>query len=230
MKIYGLQKMTLLDFPGKVACTVFLGLCDFRCPFCHNFELVDGSAPVLYEEEEFFDYIAKRRGLLDGVAITGGEPCIHKDLPDFMARIKDMGFLVKLDTNGNHPAVLKEVLDRGLADYVAMDIKNSPDKYAMTAGLDHFDMTKVKESISLLINSDIDYEFRTTVVNELHQKEDFTEIGELIKGAKKYFLQNFTDRDTVPFGGFNPASKQDLEAFAWEAGKFVESVEIRGMD
>ena len=222
--------MTLLDFPGKVACTVFLGYCDFRCPFCHNFELVDGTAPVLYEEDEFFDYISKRRGLLDGVAITGGEPCIHKDLPQFIKKIKDLGFLVKLDTNGNHPAVLKEVLDKGLADYVAMDIKNSPDKYAMTAGLDQFGLTNVKESIALLMNSGIDYEFRTTVVKELHSKEDFTEIGQLIQGAKKYFLQNFTDRDTVPFGGFNPASKEEITEFAWEAGRFVDHVEIRGID
>ncbi|MBQ7703650.1 MAG: anaerobic ribonucleoside-triphosphate reductase activating protein, partial [Firmicutes bacterium] len=136
----------------------------------------------------------------------------------------------KLDTNGNHPAVLKEVLDRGLVDYVAMDIKNSPEKYAMTAGLDHFDLTKVRESISLLIGSDIDYEFRTTVVRELHSKEDFIEIGKLIQGAKKYFLQNFTDRDTVPFGGFSPAAKEEIADFAWEAGRFVDSVEIRGVD
>ncbi|MCR5182512.1 MAG: anaerobic ribonucleoside-triphosphate reductase activating protein [Clostridia bacterium] len=230
MKIYGLQKMTLLDFPGKVACTVFLGLCDFRCPFCHNFELVDGTAPVLYTEEEFFEYISKRRGLLDGVAITGGEPCVHRDLPEFISKIRDLGFQVKLDTNGNHPAILKEVLDRGLVDYVAMDIKNSPEKYAMTAGLDHLDLGNIKESISLIMGSGIGYEFRTTVVNELHSKEDFTEIGQLIKGARKYVLQNFTDRDTVPFGGFNPASKQDLEDFAWEAGRFVESAEIRGVD
>ena len=230
MNIHGLQKLTLLDYPGKVACTVFLGYCDFRCPFCHNFELVDGTAPVLCEEDEFFDYISKRRGLLDGVAITGGEPCIHKDLPEFIKKIKDLGFPVKLDTNGNHPAVLKELLDKGLVDYVAMDIKNSPEKYAMTAGLDSFDLTNVKESIALLIGSDIDYEFRTTVVKELHSKEDFTEIGKLIQGAKKYFLQNFTDRDTVPFGGFSPASKEEIAEFAWEAGRFVESVEIRGVD
>ena len=222
--------MTLLDFPGHVACTVFLGLCDFRCPFCHNFELVDGTAPVLYEEDEFFDFLSKRHGLLDGVAITGGEPCIHKDLPEFIKKIRDLGFLVKLDTNGNHPAVLKELLDRGLVDYVAMDIKNSPGKYAMTAGLASSDLSKVKESISLLINSSIDYEFRTTVVSEFHQKEDFTEIGKLIQGAKNYYLQNFTDRDTVPFGGLNPASKESLEDFAWEAGRFVDHVEIRGVD
>ncbi len=230
MKIYGLQKMTLLDFPGKVACTVFLGLCDFRCPFCHNFELVDGTAPVLYSEEEFFSYVSKRKGLLDGVAITGGEPCIHKDLPEFMKKIKDMGFLVKLDTNGNHPDVLKEILDRELADYVAMDIKNSPEKYAMTAGLEGLDLANIKKSVSLIMSSGIDYEFRTTVVNELHSGEDFAGIGHLIQGARKYVLQNFTDRDTVPFDGLSPASGEDLEAFAWEAGRFVESVEIRGVD
>ena len=157
-------------------------------------------------------------------------PCRRIKSPQFIKKIKDLGFLVKLDTNGNHPAVLKEVLDKGLVDYVAMDIKNSPGKYAMTAGLDQFGLTNVKESIALLMNSGIDYEFRTTVVKELHSKEDFTEIGQLIQGAKKYFLQNFTDRDTVPFGGFNPASKEEITEFAWEAGRFVDHVEIRGID
>ena len=130
MKIHGLQKMTLLDFPGRVACTVFTGMCDFRCPFCHNYELVDGSAPAVMEEEELFSFLKKRQGLLDGVAVTGGEPCLHRDLPDFLSRIRDLDFAVKLDTNGNHPEILRQVLERDLADYVAMDIKNRPGKYA----------------------------------------------------------------------------------------------------
>ena len=128
MKIHGLQKMTLLDYPGHVACTVFLGQCDFRCPYCHNFELVDGTAPAVMDEEELFAFLSKRKGLLDGVAVTGGEPCVHRDLPELLRRIREMGFLTKLDTNGNHPGVLKEILDAGLADYVAMDIKHSPGK------------------------------------------------------------------------------------------------------
>ena len=129
MKIHGLQKMTLLDFPGRVACTVFLGGCDFRCPFCHNFELADGSASPVMDEEELLQFLRKRQGLLDGVAFTGGEPCLHKDLPALMRRIRELGFAVKLDTNGYHPALLREILDEGLIDYAAMDIKNTPEKY-----------------------------------------------------------------------------------------------------
>ena len=184
MKIHGLQKMTLLDFPGRVACTVFTGMCDFRCPFCHNYELVDGSAPAVMEEEELFSCLKKRQGLLDGVAVTGGEPCLHRDLPDFLSRIRDLGFAVKLDTNGNHPEILRQVLERDLADYVAMDIKNSPKKYALTAGLKSLDLSGIRESISLLMESGKDYEFRTTVVRELHESEDFEEIGSLIRGAR----------------------------------------------
>ena len=136
MKIHGLQKMTLLDFPGRVACTVFLGGCDLRCPYCHNYELATGKVPPVMDEEELFAFLAKRKGLLDGVAITGGEPCLHRDLPDFIAHIRELGYPVKLDTNGTHPAVLREILERGLVDYVAMDIKNCPEKYALTAGRD----------------------------------------------------------------------------------------------
>ncbi len=230
MKIHGLQKMTLLDFPGRVACTVFTGMCDFRCPFCHNYELVDGSAPAFMEEEELLAFLKKRQGLLDGVAVTGGEPCIHKDLPEFLLRIKDLGFAVKLDTNGNHPGILRQVLDRKLADYVAMDIKNRPEKYAVTIGLKSFDMAGVRESISLLMEGGADYEFRTTVVREFHEAEDFEEIGSMIRGAKAYYLQCFTDRDTVPFGGLHAPSRQELETFAAIASKYVEKAFVRGMD
>jgi len=230
MKIHGLQKMTLLDFPGRVACTVFTGMCDFRCPFCHNYELVDGSAPALMEEEELLAFLKKRQGLLDGVAVTGGEPCIHKDLPEFLLRIKDLGFAVKLDTNGNHPGILRQVLDRKLADYVAMDIKNRPEKYAVTIGLKSFDMAGVRESISLLMEGGADYEFRTTVVREFHEAEDFEEIGSMIRGAKAYYLQCFTDRDTVPFGGLHAPSRQELETFAAIASKYVEKAFVRGVD
>ena len=230
MKIHGLQKMTLLDFPGRVACTVFTGMCDFRCPFCHNYELVDGSAPALMEEEELLAFLKKRQGLLDGVAVTGGEPCIHKDLPEFLLRIKDLGFAVKLDTNGNHPGILRQVLDRKLADYVAMDIKNRPEKYAVTIGLKSFDMAGVRESISLLMEGGADYEFRTTVVREFHEAEDFEEIGSMIRGAKAYYLQCFMDRDTVPFGGLHAPSRQELETFAAIASKYVEKAFVRGVD
>ena len=230
MKIHGLQKMTLLDFPGHVACTVFLGGCDFRCPFCHNFELADGTANPVMEEEELLSFLEKRKGLLDGVAFTGGEPLLHKDLPELMRKIRDMGFSVKLDTNGNHPKLLKEILNEGLVDYVAMDIKNSPEKYAKTAGVDTIDLSLIKESISLLMNSKIDYEFRTTVVREFHEKDDFRKMGEMIRGAKQYFLQAFTDRDTVPFEGLSAPEKEEMEAFLNVSVEYVQKAALRGVD
>lgn len=239
MKIHGLQKMTLLDFPEHVACTVFLGGCDLRCPYCHNYELATGMVPPVMEEEELFDFLGKRKGLLDGVAITGGEPCLHRDLPDFIARIRALGFAVKLDTNGTHPDVLREVLEKGLVDYVAMDVKNSPAKYAITAGLAEEETDEnrepafvgaVRESIQILMASGTDYEFRTTVVEELHREEDFEKIGALIKGAKRYFLQCFTDRDTVPYAGLSAPSKAKLEACAAIVRRYVDDVSIRGVE
>ena len=240
MKIHGLQKMTLLDFPGRVACTVFLGGCDLRCPYCHNYELATGQVPPVMEEEELFSFLSKRKGLLDGVAITGGEPCLHRDLSDFIALIRELGFAVKLDTNGTHPAVLREVLERGLVDYVAMDIKNSPEKYAVTAGLEGPDFKKlnlpplnqapIRESVELLKNSGIEYEFRTTVVDELHEVPDCEEIGKWIEGARHYYLQCFTDRDTVPFEGLSAPSKEKLEACADVVRKYVKDVQIRGVE
>ena len=222
--------MTLLDFPGRVACTVFLGGCDFRCPFCHNFELADGSASPVMDEEELLQFLRKRQGLLDGVAFTGGEPCLHKDLPALMRRIRELGFAVKLDTNGYHPALLREILDEGLIDYAAMDIKNTPEKYALTCGVNDINMEVIRESIGLLMHSGIDYEFRTTVVKEFHQAEDFPGIGELIRGAKHYYLQCFTDRDTVPFGDLHAPSKEDLETYADIMKQYVSSTEIRGVE
>ena len=230
MKIHGLQKMTLLDFPGRVACTVFLGGCDFRCPFCHNFELVDGSAPPVMEDRELLAFLEKRRGLLDGVAITGGEPCLHKDLPELIRSIRSLGYAVKLDTNGNHPRLLSSILEEGLADYVAMDVKNAPGKYALTTGLSSFDMTAVRESLSLLISGSADYELRTTVVDELHEPEDFHGIGELSAGASRFFLQAFTDRDSVPFGNFHTPSREKMEACAGILRQYVPKVHLRGVD
>ena len=237
MKIHGLQKMTLLDFPGHVACTVFLNACDFRCPFCHNYELIDGTAPAVMDDGELFAFLKKRTGLLDGVAITGGEPCLHKDLPDLILRIREMGFATKLDTNGFHPDLLAEILDRGLADYVAMDIKNSPEKYAMTVGLEQVDLRPIQESISLLKKKyvvtggkDFDYEFRTTVVKEFHEAFDFLAIGQMIEGANRYFLQCFTDRDSVPFGNLHAPTADELKSYAEIARNYVRDVQIRGVD
>ena len=230
MKIQGLQKMTLLDYPGRVACTVFLGGCDFRCPFCHNFELVEGAQAAALEEEEFFAFLDKRHGLLDGVAITGGEPCLRKDLPQFIARIRDAGFPVKLDTNGNHPDLLERLLDEGLVSYVAMDVKNAPAKYAQTIGLREVDLAPLTRSIQLLMRGDVPYEFRTTVVRELHEARDFEEIGSWIEGADRYFLQPFTNRDTVPDPSLSAPDPADLRVFRDISARYVKQVEIRGLD
>ncbi len=229
MKIHGLQKMTLLDFPGKVACTVFLGGCDFRCPFCHNAGLLDGTAPAVMDDEALLRFLKGRQGLLDGVAITGGEPLLRRDLPVLLRAIRALGFAVKVDTNGNHPAVLEGLLREGLVDYVAMDIKNSPEKYTLTVGLEALDLAPIRESIQLLMDSPIPYEFRTTVVDELHTAQDFEAIGRWITGAKAYFLQPFTDRDSVPFDGFHAPSRENLEKYASIASVYVPYTTIRGL-
>ena len=229
MKIQGLQKMTLLDFPGRVACTVFLGGCDFRCPFCHNGELLDGTAPALLDDQALLKFLRSRQGLLDGVAVTGGEPLLRKDLPDLLRAIRDLGFAVKVDTNGNHPEALEKLLAEGLADYVAMDIKNSPGKYAMTVGLDHLDLAPIRRSVQLLMDGSIPYEFRTTVVDELHAAADFEAMGRWIAGAKAYFLQPFTDRDSVPYAGLHAPPREDLEKYASVARVYVPYTSIRGI-
>ncbi len=230
MKIHGLQKMTLLDFPGHVACTVFLGGCDFRCPFCHNFELADGSAQPVMDDTELLAFLDKRRGLLDGVAFTGGEPCLHRDLPELMRRIRAMGFSVKLDTNGYHPDLLEQMLREGLVDYVAMDVKNSPEKLARTCGIQEVHLDLMRRSIRLIMELAPDYEFRTTVVQELHDERDIREIAWIIEGAKRYFLQAFTDRDTVPFAGFHAPSRERLESFRAAARQYVPDTFLRGVD
>jgi pyruvate formate lyase activating enzyme len=230
MKLHGIQKMTLLDFPGVVSCTIFLGGCDFRCPFCHNFELIDGTAQPVMDDDELISFLESRKALLDGVAITGGEPCLHPDLPELISRIRAAGYKVKLDTNGYHPEMLERILADGLVDYVAMDIKNSPEKYALTCGLESIDMDKIYKSISLLMNGGTDYEFRTTVVEELHDENDFEKIGEMIKGSRRYFLQRFTDRDSVPYGNLSAPSFDSMRKYAEIARKFVPETELRGVE
>ncbi len=229
MLIQGLQKMTLLDYPGRVACTVFLGGCDMRCPFCHNAELLDGSAPAVMDTEELLAFLKKRQGLLDGVAVTGGEPLLRPDLPELAARIRELGYPVKLDTNGMHPNRLRQMIREGLVQYVAMDIKNCPGRYAETAGLPAIDLAPVQQSIDLLMSGETDYEFRTTVVAEFHNDDSFREIGPWIQGAKRYFLQKFTDRDTVPFAGLHAPSDEDLLRFAEIVRPFVPAVALRGV-
>ena len=229
MKIHGLQKMTLLDFPGLVACTVFLGGCDLRCPFCHNAEILDMNAPAVMDDKEFLEFLETRRGKLDGVAVTGGEPTLRPDLPELLSEIKRLGFKVKLDTTGNHPDMLKRIVGEGLVDYVAMDVKNSKERYAETVGLTGFDISRVDESISFLLRGNVEYEFRTTVIKQFHDRDSFIGIAEWIKGAEKYYLQGFVDRDTVPFAGLEARTEEEMKEYAEIVKPYVKSVELRGM-
>lgn len=227
MLLSGLQKLTLLDYPGKVACTVFTGGCNLRCPFCHNASLVKGVAPVI-PEAEVFAYLEKRRNILDGVCVTGGEPLAQGDIRDFLRRIRELGFSVKLDTNGCFPDMLGEILSQGLADYVAMDIKNCPEKYPVTVGVDDFDVTSVKRSASLIMESGIDYEFRTTLVNELHKIEDMRKIGEWLKGAKRFFLQGFVNSgDLIRAQGLSAVSQKETENMQKVLKWYIPDVFVR---
>ena len=229
MIIHGLQKMTLLDFPGKVACTVFLGGCEFRCPFCHNADLLDMSAPGIMDDDELLEFLKKRKGLLDGVAFTGGEPLLRKDLPELLARVRDIGYQIKVDTNGDHPDLLKEIVRAGLADYIAMDVKNSPARYAETIGWETFDTAPVDECIQFLLSGQVRYEFRTTVVKQFHDEASFEAIAQWIDGADRYELQGFVDRDTVPFAGLEACSREEMEHFADIVRPHVKTVELRGV-
>ena len=229
MIIHGLQKMTLLDFPGQVACTVFLGGCEFRCPFCHNADLLDMSAPGIMNDDELLEFLKKRKGLLDGVAFTGGEPLLRKDLPELLARVRDIGYQIKVDTNGDHPDLLKEIVQAGLADYIAMDVKNSPARYAETIGWETFDTAPVDESIQFLLSGQVRYEFRTTVVKQFHDEASFEAIAQWIDGADRYELQGFVDRDTVPFAGLEACSREEMEHFADIVRPHVKTVELRGV-
>ena len=231
--ICGLQKMTLLDFPGKIACTVFLGGCNFRCPFCHNSELFMGKPEKLMEDEEFFAFLKSRKGLLDGVCVSGGEPTLYKDLPVFLEKIKEMGFLVKLDTNGYRPQVLKDLVGNKLVDYVAMDVKNSTATYGQTVGLEKMDLAAIEESLRFLIGGSVDYELRTTLVKPFHDRASIQDmgawLGSLVPGKKpaKLFLQSFVDRVTVLFAGLSAPETEATQEFAKILEPFAEKVTIR---
>lgn len=230
MRIDGLQKMTLLDFPGKVACTVFTGGCNFRCPFCHNALLVtELPENPDYTVDEILSFLKKRSGLLDGVAITGGEPLMNPDIADFIKQIRELGYAVKLDTNGSYPDRLKSIVAEGLVDYVAMDIKNCKEKYAETIGLKSYDLSKIEESVEFLKSGTVDYEFRTTIVNEFHTVEDIRKAAEWIKGAKRYFLQNFVDSGNLIDGSVTGVGKQTMLDMQKVAADFVPQTEIRGI-
>lgn len=231
MEIHGFQKTTLLDFPGHVAATVFVGGCNFRCPFCHNGLLVltPGNQPLI-GEDEVLAYLKKRRGILEGVCITGGEPTLQKDLISFVKKLKAMDYLVKLDTNGYCPGVLEELLAEGLLDYVAMDVKASMGRYDIAAGVSNIECERILESIRLLKCCDIPYEFRTTVVKGLHRIEEFEEIGKILSGCRTYFLQGFRESDNMIGEGYEAFSAQEMEEIANIAGKYTDKVELRGVE
>ena len=219
----------MVDYDGKIACTVFTGGCNFRCPFCHNGSLVVGD--VKSQEislDEVFAYLEKRKGLVDAVCVTGGEATLQHGLAEFYAKVRKMGYLTKLDTNGLRPDVLKDLLDKDLLDYVAMDIKNSKAKYALTTGVKDVDIDKINESVEMLKHSKIDYEFRTTIIKEFHTEDDMREIAEWIKGAKRYFIQHYNDTEGCISHGFTDFTKQEAEGFALLFDGKVEQVGIRG--
>ena len=234
MRIAGLQKCTLLDYPGKVACTVFLPGCNFRCPFCHNYELAE-SPETLMDSAELLEFLQKRQGLMEGVCISGGEPTLQPELPQLLRAIRDLGFSVKLDTNGYCPEVLRALLEERLVDYVAMDIKNGPEDYAATCGLGTVDLGQIEESVRLLLTGETDYEFRTTLCKPLHSVETIASMAKWLekisgKRVKRLFLQPFVDRDTVPFAGFSAPEKAELEEYRQILSVAAEQVTIRGID
>lgn len=230
MRIHGLQKLTLLDYPEKMACTVFTGGCNFRCPFCHNASLVTHTedAAVL-SEEEVFTFLKKRAGLLEGVCITGGEPLLNSDLEKFIRQIRELGYAVKLDTNGSFPDRLTALVSEGLVDYVAMDLKNSRESYARMIGIPDYQLAPVERSVAFLMEGHVPYEFRTTVVRELHRKEDFIRIGEWIQGASAYYLQQFKDSGDLIQEGLHAYDPKVLHQAADIVRAYVPSVEVRGI-
>lgn len=230
MIIHGFQKMTVLDYPGLVACTVFTAGCNLRCPFCHNARLVTHiEEPDRISEEEVISYLEKRKGLLDGVCVTGGEPLLQPDIADFLRKVKSFGLKVKLDTNGCYPEKLREIVEEGLIDYVAMDIKNSPSRYGETVGIKDFDISPVKKSVEYLKSGVIPFEFRTTLVRELHSLSDMREIGEWIKGADKYFLQGFVDSGDLIGASLSAPERDFINKSQEEIRHFVTNVELRGI-
>lgn len=231
MLISGLQKLTLLDYPGRVACTVFTGGCNFRCPFCHNAPLVlPEQLAHDTDEEQVLSFLKKRVGVLDGVAVTGGEPLLHKDIGAFLAKVKALGYSIKLDTNGSFPELLMELVGDGLVDRVAMDIKNSPELYAATTGCAGIDMAAIERSKDFLLSGSIDYEFRTTVVKGLHTEESLVKAAEWIGGAKEYYLQQFKDSGQVlDIRGLGAFDEKEMHALAEAVRAYVPAVQVRGV-
>lgn len=230
MVFHGFQKMTMLDFPGYVACTVFTSGCNFRCPFCHNALLVtDITDDEVYTENDILSYLEKRKGVIEGICISGGEPLLHDGIYDFIKKVKATGMLVKLDTNGTFPDRLEKLINDELVDYVAMDIKNSPDKYTLTAGVSSVDIDNVRKSVDILLRGDVGYEFRTTVVKELHTPEDMIEIGKFIQNADKYYIQHFIDSDRNICRGFTSLTREEMDNFKETVRQYVKIAELRGV-
>ena len=231
MLLKGLQKLTLLDFPGKMAATVFSGGCNFLCPFCHNASLVLGERvreSTTLPEEEFFAFLNKRRGILEGVCVSGGEPTLAPDLLSFLNNIKELGFLVKLDTNGYRPDVLRAAIEGGLVDYVAMDIKNSKSGYSRAVGLSDLDISRIEESTDILMKKNVPFEFRTTLVRELHTAQDIVEIGEWLKGDESYFLQTFKDSGDLISSGFSGYDEKETKDLLNTLKVYIPNAQIRG--
>ena len=231
MIISGFQKLTLLDFPGKTACTVFTPGCNFRCPFCHNTSLVlQPCESERIPEGEILAYLDKRKGILDGVVITGGEPLLHSDIPDFLREVKNLGYKIKLDTNGSMPELLLRITEDGLVDYVAMDIKNSPDQYAKTVGISDLDLSPVRRSVEILMNGDTEYEFRTTLVSGLHTQGSVKDLAKWISGAKRYYLQRFKDSgNLISPDGLSSFNEVEMKEFADLVKPYVPTVQLRGI-
>ncbi|MCF2555341.1 anaerobic ribonucleoside-triphosphate reductase activating protein [Faecalicatena contorta] len=230
MVIQGLQKLTLLDYPGKVACTIFTAGCNFRCPFCHNASLViDTYKNQEIPEEELFSFLKKRTGVLDGVCVTGGEPLIQQGIEDLLMNIKELGYAVKLDTNGSFPDKLRRLVEQGLVDYVAMDIKNSQESYGKTIGIEEYDIENVNRSVQYLLRGNVPYEFRTTVVQELHRRSDFESIGRWIEGAQHYYLQQFVDSGDIIQSGLHGYNKDIMNQALEIVRKRVPTAELRGL-
>lgn len=230
MKISGLLKTTLLDYPGHVASTIFLGECNFRCPFCHNADLILGQAEEVFTEEEVLAFLKKRSSILEGVCITGGEPTLHPDLEDLIRKIRSLGLAIKLDTNGYRPDILKSLSEKGLLNYVAMDIKSGKSGYAKVAGCANLNFSLVEESINFLVHGNLPFEFRTTVVKELHSAADFEEIGPMVSGCPHYYLQSYKDSGNVLTPGFSACSKQELSEYAAILTPYAGEVILRGVD
>lgn len=231
MKLYGFQKLTLLDFPGHTAATVFTGGCNLRCPFCHNALLVESVNDLEeVDTEEVLRYLKKRQGILDGLAITGGEPLLNPDIRPFIEEVRALGMKIKLDTNGFYPDRLIELCKAGLIDYVAVDVKNTEEKYALTTGISSLNLDPFRKTVSFLIGGSVPYEFRTTVVAELHTVEDIGKIGQWIKGADRYFLQCFVDSGETIGSGFTAPSLETMKKMREAAAPFVSEIGIRGMD